>query len=453
MGGISAEVLAQLTKGISEVMTTEFGPTAEPLINAAERTAYAAEGILQELSFQSFGVGQYRSVKDVVDAAAQQIETDFAITGIKTRMEKIFSELRNGGFSGDHSDSEDDQLLSILKNKKEEMSQEIIDSLLQTFQKYYDLSKKVANANKAIYANQNFQDLTYRAGVIMQNGYQILTQMGELINGTQIIYEVQVSVGSKGSHRTAYMTLSDIMQYTTASYHGGEMRLRLNEAAINKAVNEGKLDIFHWTEDYRQSYLQYVSRTKTAQTMGYTNWDKNKGITESEDAYINRGNVTEAFRRAAAGIAETSLDSAFQHSLSELEGMRDTQQLHYLIHTQIAEILKNTVAFWQGPDFTADIKKLFNGLIMSDEAKNNLIENLGISGVNQIGVQEKVSGASFANLTQLVTQLNAAVNSLRVIINHSNGNIQSAIDPSVADGIDEEVEQAVLELVSQFLGV
>ena len=453
MGEISAEVLAQLSKGISEVIKTEFGPQNQPLITAANTTATAAESIIQKISTFNFGANGYRNVKEVVDKAAAQVETDFAITGIKTRMSKIFAELRHSGFSGDHSHSEDEQLLSILKNKKIEMTEEVTDELLKVLKEYFNLSKDVAKQNQQIYANAEFRALTSQAEQVMRDGYQILTQMGEAISGTNIIYEVQVSVGSKGSQRTAYMTLEQIVQFTTASFHRGEMRLRLNETAINQAVKNGSLSVFYWDDAYRQSYQGYVQKVQANQlTSNNADWDRNKGVTNIEDVYFNRGNVTEAFRRAAAGIVDAAVDKAFLHTIDELEGMEDTQEIHYLIHTQIQEILQNTVAFWQGPDFEADISKIFKGLIMSAEQEQTLLNNLGINGASSIGVQEKVSGASFAGLNQIATQLRSAAQSLSTIINNvGEGNVQSALNSSVADGIDEDVEQAVLELVKQFL--
>ena len=452
MGEISEEVLSQLSKGISEVIKTEFGPQHQSLVSAANTTAAAAESILQKVSTFNFGIGDYRSVKDVVDKAAKQVEQDFAITGIKTRMSKMFAELRHTGFSGDHSDSEDEQLLSILRNKKVEMTEEMTEQLLQVLKEYYNLSKDVAKQNQQIYANAEFRALTAQAEKVMQDGYQILTQIGEAISGTNIIYEVQVSVGSKGSQRTAYMTLEQIVQFTTASFHRGEMRLRLNETAINQAVKNGQLSVFYWDDAYRTSYQTYVQRVQANQLTSNADWDRNKGISSIEDAYFNRGNVTEAFRHAAAGIVEKALDSAFLHTIEELEAMEDTQEIHYLIHTQIQEVLSNTVAFWQGPDFEADISKLFNGLIMSTEQQQTLLSNLGINGVSSVGVQEKVSGASFAGLNQIATQLRSAAQSLLTIINKTgDGNVKAVLNSSVADGVDAEVEQAVYELVQQFL--
>ena len=452
MGEISAEVFAQLSKGISEVIKTEFGPQNQPLISAANVTAAAAESIIQKISTFNFGVNEYRNVKEVVDKAATQVETDFAITGIKTRMDKIFAKLRHSGFSGDHSHSEDEQLLSILKNKKIEMTEEVTEELLKILKEYFNLSKDVAKQNRQIYANAEFKALVSQAEQVMRNGYQILAKIGEAIGGTNIVYEVQVSVKSKRSQRTAYMTLEQIMQFTTANFHNGEMRLRLNEPAINQAVKNGSLSVFYWDDAYRQSYQSYVQKVQVNQLTNNVDWDRNKGVTNIEDIYFNRGNITEAFRRAATGIVDTAVDKAFLHTIDELESMEDTQEIHYLIHTQIQEILQNTVAFWQGPDFEADISKIFKGLIMSVEQEQILLNNLGLNGASSVKVQEKVSGASFAGLNQIATQLRSAAQSLLTIINNiGESNIQSALDSRVVDGIDEDVEQAMLELIKQFL--
>lgn len=460
MGEISAAIIQQLSKGISEVIKTEFGPQNQPLIDAALNTARDAEKLMSELSSFQFGIGEFSNVKDVVNKAAEQVEMDFTISGIKTKLNDMFAKMRN--FSGDHSDNEDEELLSIFRNKKIEMTEEMTNQLLNMLKSYFNLSKDVAKVNKEIRQNTDFQKIQQRSNAIMQQGYQILTQIGEAITGTSIVYEVQISVGSQGSQRTAYMTLEQIMQYTYTEYHRGTMSLRLNESAINAAVREGKLSIFNWTDEYRKSFVKYSNIVKQNQTLtinrngemiNLQNWKRNIGATE-DNIYTNKGNIAEAFRRAAAEIIDAAMDKAFTHSLEELEGMEDTQELHYLIHTQIKSTLENTTAFWQGADFTADISKIFNGLVMDEIQKQNLLNNLGIGNATSIGIQEKISGASFTTLSQIANELQRAANSLSIIANNTNeGNIAAAINPSVAAGADSEVEQAVLNLAAQFLGV
>lgn len=91
---------------------------------------------------------------------------------------------------------------------------------------------------------------------------------------------------------------------------------------------------------------------------------------------------------------------------------------------------------------------------MSNEQKNNLINSFTTmtNGSNKIGIQEKVSGASFTRLSQLVTQLRNAAQALSVLRDKTAGsNIKSSIQKGIAEGLDSEVEQAVLDLVRQFL--
>lgn len=447
MGGISAEVLEKLAQGISQVIDTEWD--GWPLITAANNVASQAESIMQRVSSISWGFNGFKNQKEVVNAAAKEIEISSAITGIKTKMGKLFSQLRR-----DHSSSEDDEFRSLIENAKGEMTEELSAIL----NKYFDISKKVAEANAKIYQNNEFKQLQQEANRVMSDGYQILNKIGEAIHGTTIIYEVQLSVGTRGSQRTAYMTLDQIMQYTTATYRSGEMALRLNEAAVNAAIKNGTIQAFSWSDSYRQSFMRYTQVIRENQLQDATrDWDRNIGLTSSDDAYINRGNVTEAFRRAAAGILEKAIDSAFHKSLEEINGMSD-HDIHYMLHTQIQETLSNTIAYWQGPDFIADLNKLFNGLEGFDNSstgKTKFLQNLGLTGQEQtVGIQEKIGGASFTTLNSLVTSLRQASNSLSILKNKANGkDMKSYIDSSVAEGLDEEVEQAVLELVSQFLGV
>jgi len=58
----------------------------------------------------------------------------------------MFAKMRS--FSGDHSHNEDEELLSIFKNKKIEMTEEMATELSNILMQYFNLSKDVANINK-----------------------------------------------------------------------------------------------------------------------------------------------------------------------------------------------------------------------------------------------------------------------------------------------------------------
>lgn len=445
MGEISAETLDKLAQGVSQVINSEWD--GWPLITAADNVASQAESIMRRVSGISWGSDGFRNQKEVVNAAAKAVETESTITGIKTKMATMFTRLRR-----DHSSSEDDEFRNLIENAKSEFTEELSKILHQ----YFDISKRVAEANAKIYQNSEFKALTQEANKVMSDGYQILNKIGEAIHGTTIIYEVQLSVGTKGSQRTAYMTLNQIMQYTTATYRSGELALRLNETAINTAIKNGEIQAFSWSDSYRQQFMNYTRIIRQNQLEDATrDWDKNVGLSSIDDVYINRGNATEAFRRAAAGILEKAIDSAFHKSLQEINSMSD-HDIHYMLHKQIQETLTNTIAYWQGPDFIADLNKLFNGLEGFDNSssgKTKFLQNLGLTGKEKtIGIQEKIGGASFTTLNSLVAQLRQASNSLQILRNKANGNnIKSYLNNSIVNGIDEEVEQAVLDLVQQFL--
>ena len=443
MGEVSEAVLEQLSQGVSQVLNSEW--QGWPLITAANTIANQGETLMTQINAitANYGVGKYKNVKDVVTEAAEKATATGKISGIKTRLANAFIHIRR-----DHSSSEDDELRSLLNSKKVEFDQEIMD----IFKSYYGIYEQVAKKNSEIYSNNRFRELQQQANQLMQNGYIVLNKIGEAIHGTTIVYEVQLSIGTKGSQRTAYLTLEQIMKYTTAATYLGDTRLKLNEAALNQAIRNGEIQAFSWTDEYRQSFLEYTNRVRYNQLFEDTrDWSTNAGLTEDdwEDIFTNTGNVAESFRRAAAGMYDRWIEQGFGKTMNEIVNMSD-HDIHYMIHTTIS----NTTAYWQGPDFVADLNKIFNGLKMSNEQKNNLMNSFTAmtNGSNKIGIQEKVSGASFTRLSQLVTQLRNAAQALSILRDKTAGsNIKSSIQKGITEGLDSELEQAVLDLVRQFL--
>ena len=443
MGEISEATLEQLSQGIEQVFQSDWD--GWPLLSAAKTIANQGEILMTQInSFtDNFGIGKYKNVKDVVQDAAQTATATGKIQGIKTKLTKAFINIRR-----DHGHSEDDEFRELLNSKKIEFDQEIMD----IFKSYYSIYEKVAEKNNEIYSNNQFKNLQKQANQLMSNGYGVLNKIGEAITGTTIVYEVQLGIGSKTSQRTAYLTLDQIINYTTAVSYLGETRLRLNEAALNADIKAGKIQAFNWTDEYRASFLEYTNRVRYNQLFEDTrNWAINKDLTEDDwdNIFINRGNVTESFRRAAAGIYDEWIQQGFGKTMHQIANMSD-KDIHYMLHTTIS----NTIPYWQGPDFIADLNKIFNGLNISNEQKQNLINSFKELNHNsdKINIQEKVTGASLTSLSQLVRQLNNAAQALETLKNKTNqSNIKSSIQKSIVEGLDFEVEQAVLDLVEQFL--
>lgn len=348
--------------------------------------------------------------------------------------------------SADHGHTEDNELRNLLLSKKGEVEESVLEEVNQIVEKYTGIAKQVTEVNRQIYATGNIKKITTESQKWMSRGYKVLTQIGELIHGTKIIYEVQLSIGTQGRQRTAYLTLDQMVKYTYAEYHKGEVNLRLNEAAVR---NSG-IDLFAWSDDYLQAYKSYVKRAEANELIDSGRmWKGNIGKKNGDKIYTNIGNITEAFRAAAISILQHGMDKSFNKTLDELD-ILDDHDVHTLIHSQLEEVLKNTVAYWQGADFTADLDALFKGLQgVNQEA---LIEQLGLTGETSVGVQEKVSGASFTTLSSLATELQKAITALQQIATATQKeNVKSKINTSIAEGLDDDVMNGVKDLVNQFL--
>ena len=365
------------------------------------------------------------------------------ISGIKTKLSKILS---NMSISADHGHTEDNELRNLLASKKQEIEQSILDEIDQIVKSYTGIAQEVTKANKEIYEQGTIKNIVKNSQNWMSRGYKVLTQIGELIHGTKIIYEVQLSIGTQGRQRTAYLTLDQIVKYTYAEYHKGEISLRLNEAAVRKSG----IDLFAWSKDYLDAYKSYVKRAEANELIDTGRmWKSNIGKGKNDKIYTNTGNITEAFRTAAVTILQHGMDISFNETLNQLDSL-DDHGVHTLIHSQLEEVLKNTVAYWQGADFIADLDVLFKGL--ESVNKEKLMKQLGLTEQTSVGIQEKVSGASFTTLSSLATELQKAITALEQIAKATNKqDIKNKINTSIANNIDDEVMQGLQDLVQQFL--
>lgn len=454
MGEISQATLQQLSKGISEVIKTEWKPgEADKLIQAANQVIAEGKKKRTELSenIASNNTTGYQNKREVLEKAVQELE----VSGIKTKLGKVFSSMSK--LKRDHSSSEDDEFRALLRDKQIEAT----DAMIEIMNKYYADYQKIVQASRSIRRQQGFKNIVNDTASIMQKGYIVLNRIAESIHGTKIIYEVQVAVGSSGTLRTAYLSLDQLANYTYAEYHKGGINLRLDETKINAALKSGEIKAYDWDSQLTQAYNSYVKRIVANQTLedavhgiekySLTDWKSNIGKQSGDQVYVNMGNIIEAFRRAAAGILDRALENGFHKTLEEIMAM-DDHEIHYLLHSQMQTTINNTEKFWQGPDFVADLQKLFNGLLMGRDA-DEVKQRLGLTNADtQVGIQEKSSGASITSLNQLITELEQAVNAIKIIVGKTGeGSLQSAIDKGTVEGLDEQVEQAVRQLVQQFL--
>lgn len=438
MGEVSAAVIDELSQGIQSVISDEY-VEGKTYLSVAEQILESARNIQHRIAEAgSLGNGTYKTTRDVVNAAAKQAQDQFQANHLKFKIKEMFKNIRR-----DHSSIEDDELRALLQEGFQDFSSEIIDMFTQYYKSYLE----VYNANTKIYSTVMAQTNIAEATQIMSKGYQILTKIGESIRGTQILYEVQLSIGTKGSQRTGYFTLEELMQYTTVNYYNGAMTLRVDTAALNKAATNGEINLFKWDQSYIDRYQNYTKKVIENQLIpGLQNWDKNIGLTTGQESqvYINKGNVTESFRVAATSIYNRATEATLGKSLDQILSA-DDHALHYMIHTT----LKNTTSYWQGPDFEADIESLFSGLIGDDSAFQAIKDKMGVGDSGTVEVQEKVNSATFTNLSSLITQLQNTINSLRRL-DALGDKVKSRLS-TTTDGLDAEVDEAIWDLVKQFL--
>lgn len=443
MGEISAEVQERLAEGISQIIGTEL-TEKDSLLTEAQFVLENVQQLQRQISSINWGGDTgFTNKKAVVSVAAEAVQQAAMVSGIKSKLSKILS---NMSISADHGHTEDNELRNLIISKKGEVEQSILDEIDKIVKEYTGIAQEVTRINKEIYAQGNIKKITYDSQEWMSRGYKVLAQIGELIHGTKIIYEVQLSIGTQGSQRTAYLTLDQIAQYTYAEYHKGEINLRLNEAAVRSSG----IDLFAWSKDYLDAYKNYVGRAEANELIDTGRmWKGNIGKRSGDKIYTNTGNITEAFRTAATTILQHGMDASFNKTLQQLDSL-DDHGVHTLIHSQLEDVLKNTVAYWQGADFTADLDALFKGL--EDVNQEQLIKQLELAGQTSVGVQEKVSGASFTTLSSLAAELQKAVAALQQIaIATQKQNIKTKINTSITEGLDDAVMQGVRDLVQQFL--
>lgn len=442
MGEITSAVLQELSSGIKQVIQEEY-VEGRTYLQEVELILGRAKDLQKKVSsIGNMGNGTYRKTRDVVEAAAKEASKQFQINDIKSKLKQRFIDIRKT--NADHSSSEDDNFRAKLGEDFQQFSDEVI----QMFEKYYKHYVEVYNANTSIYQNIMANTTEWEANDIMMQGYTIINKIAESIRGTSILYEVQLGIGSTGAQKTGFLTLDQIMKYTEVSYYNGAMTLKLKSSALRAAADKGEISLFSWDDEYRKRYLEYTKKVIAVEKTDLRSWASNIGTnstTADNNIYINRGNVTESFRAAATQIYDKHLESSLGATAAEIASMSD-HDIHYMLH----KTLQNTGSYWTGPDFDADLTKLFEGLVGDTSGIQDIAAQMSKNG-QTVGIQEKVNNATFTNLSSLITQLTQISRLLMNINNLNQNGVNSALQGNIGD-LDGPVEKALIELVSQFLG-
>lgn len=438
MGEITAAVLKELSQGIQSVIKDEYKGMS--YLDKVNEIRDAAKKLQENINSKgTLGNGMYTTAKDVVDAAAKEASKQFQINDITKKLNKQFTNMKK---DADHGHLEDDKFRSQLEQNFQDFEKEVID----LFERYYKIYSEVYTKNDQIYQNVKSNLTVWEADKIMREGYTVINEIAETIRGTSILYEVQLSIGTVKAQKTAFLTLEQIMQYTEVSYYNGATTLKLKPSALRKAAKEGKIQLFGWEDEYRQQFINYTNRVIAIEKTDLRLWDSNAGSdssTADSDIYINQGNVTESFRAAATKIYDKHLESSLGVTTTEIAAMTD-HDIHYMLH----KTLQNTGSYWTGPDFYADLTKLFEGLAGDTSGIQDIATQISKNGA--VGIQEKVNNATFTNLNSLITQLTQISQLLTNINNLDKSQLNSVLQGNIGD-LDGPVEQALIELAKQFL--
>ena len=411
--GVGAAVVAELSRGIQQVIHDEFPLQARR--TEAERLYGIGNSLLSESKILT-------QKQRIVHNAANAARRSFQMNGIKAEIKSSFEHLIESGIesiTADHGSFEDDELLALVQQVSQEKNYNI-DKIVGMFQRYYKQYLE-ADKNEKSSGITNEQRTVIEQNILsfMREGYSFLASLGEEIRGTPILYEVTVTFGD-GSHKSGWFTLEELMNNTYLEMHRGTFQLRLGSTA--------NLKMYEWTSEVNSRYAAW----KNSELISSQGW--------------NEGELIERFREESTYIFNEELERALGMKPEQIAGL-DPHGRHYLIHSSL------NLSYTKGPDFFASIDKLFDSILYGSEqerVRNEILakaSSISVNGIDYVGIQEKSEGATFTNLNGLVRSLK------QVSINLSK--LAGAIDVKNQikdmDDIDAGVEKAAIDLVRQFL--
>ena len=415
------EIQNTLNKAIQTVLKEDF-----PLNTFIDQ----AKKLDKEGSELQPTVNRLTAPQKIVYETAKVVSEQFQINDLKAKLKEAFlSNLSNTqNINADHSSNEDNELITTIKKalavKNYTINEVAIALQIYLEKQGYNEAQKIADITyQEAIKNKFYTRLT----TFMRQGYIFLTELGETIRNSPIIYEVTLNAESESYQQSGYFSLSELMDYTYIEMHRGTFSLRLNKSGVKTS---GKM--LAWNQNAITAYkgLETLAR-------GVKNLSK-----------MNQGQLVEAFRDAA--------DLIFNKGLQEILGTNPESlitQTDHDIHTYLHSAYKDRTRYYQAGDIVADIDSMFKIFdeISARKAEEQVNSIIGMNNIKNgtVEVQEKTGQATFTTFSGLRTQITKAKESLMKLSNAID-KIKAKTN-GVIQGYGKRIENMTKKLVEQFL--
>ena len=440
-GELDQAIKNALISGINDVLHTEV---PELKMTRAAKVSQLA----REASILMAKQGKLNTQR-IVQNAAMSASKRFQQNDMFEKIQDAFTKLESALSQADHSSAEDDRIREAARELSEG-AEENAAKVAKLYEQYYRKYDSLYKVEQGILNNQENIEIEK----LMKESYTILTEIGEILRGTSIVYEVQMNIGQAGKAQTGFFTLSQMMNYARVTSKNGNAVLKIDYKAIQNDYAQGKISLFNWNDEMVNRYNNLKQAVIANESTNSALWKSNIG---RDKKYINQGNIMEAFRAASTSIVSNYFNKKFNLSPEQILAL-DDHGIHYtlhkggsLLHNMMSDVLSNTKSFLQGGDFSAEVEKLFENFNIAegfnlDEYKQNIF-----GGASQIDIQEKLQNARFSTLSSLWGQLVQADATLKQLQNLDQNTIESQLQN--ISGYDEIADEAILDLVSQFIGI
>lgn len=228
--------------------------------------------------------------------------------------------------------------------------------------------------------------------MLIQDTYKFLNLVGETVRGRQIFYEVNYINEKTKQIFSGYLTLDQILQYSTITSNG---QIKLNTSLLKQGFKNQEFITQEWNSQRSVSFWNFQKRALQN--------EKNENlriysVNENEDKdYLNLGNVMEAFRYGEQLLLERVFPDIndVYNAINKAHWKR--------VYAWMNRTIRNIDSYLKGGDIEANLKLLFqNDLELLDKLMSN---NIIKANESIVDLQLKNINAGLTNINSLMVQL------------------------------------------------
>lgn len=304
-----------------------------------------------------------------------------------------------------------------------------IQSMAERYNSLQEASDNIFTENKRIEYD--------KLEKMIQDTYKFLNLIGETIRGRQIFYEVNYINEKTKQIFSGYLTLDQILQYSTLTANGS---FKLNTSLLKQGFANQSFLTQEWNKERADSFWRFQERAlKNEKNVNLRFYSANDN---SDKDYLNLGNVMEAFRYGE----QLLLEQAFPN-ITEVSEM--IAQAHWKrVYAWMARTIKNNAAYLTGGDIQANLKLLFS---QNEEFFESLVKNNFLTAEQSIvDLQLKNINAGLTSIDSLIVQLTHLQNILLKSTN-KEANIKQLLQKSNKSGVEAEIQKDLEKMFSQSL--